>query len=392
MFEIGPVVSELHRFADDFAARVPLRAAAINEASRRSREADWQSAATRISVARTSWLVADWFESPACAAPLPIISPPFTVFAVDGSQIAASRHDTVFCHLVNTGLVVLRYGDGRRPTLSSSAHIIPAEDGDGTGEDTGDGIPSTVSIRRTLAEYEALAAAIRLESPCSAKSVALFDGSLIAWPLTNEEPDRRAVAIGALCGCLDAARERGIPIAGYVSRPRSRDVVNSLRASVCPHPEVNCDRYCPGRAASPPVHPPCSGVGEVTDAMLFAACLQPGERSAVFGSRSQILSQYPRENRIRFFYLNTGWEIARIELPAWTAEDTEKLDVVHALAYDQAVKGGGYPVALAEAHEQAIVRGADRESFFAFLEREMLRRGMRTAGTRKAASKLARRI
>ena len=35
-----------------------------------------------------------------------------------------------------------------------------------------------------------------------------------------------------------------IPVAGYISRPRSRDVVNALRVGLCPETAPNCDR-CP---------------------------------------------------------------------------------------------------------------------------------------------------
>jgi NurA-like 5'-3' nuclease len=47
----------------------------------------------------------------------------------------------------------------------------------------------------------------------------------------------------------------------------------------------------------------------------------------------------------------------------------------------QAHKGYGYPVALAEAHNQAVVRGSDRARFFALLEQQLIRAGVRNVGT-----------
>ena len=47
----------------------------------------------------------------------------------------------------------------------------------------------------------------------------------------------------------------------------------------------------------------------------------------------------------------------------------------------QVNKGYGYPVALAEAHNQAVVRGADRSSFFALLEQELIKTGIKNVGT-----------
>jgi hypothetical protein len=65
-----------------------------------------------------------------------------------------------------------------------------------------------------------------------------------------------------------------------------------------------------------------------------------------------------------FFYLNLGKEIVRIEVPAWVADNSDYLDTVCKVTIDQALKGNGYPVALAEAHEQAVIKGDDRDFFF----------------------------
>ena len=47
----------------------------------------------------------------------------------------------------------------------------------------------------------------------------------------------------------------------------------------------------------------------------------------------------------------------------------------------QVQKGYGYPVALAEAHNQAVVRGGDRASFFGLLEQQLIKAGLRNVGT-----------
>jgi NurA-like 5'-3' nuclease len=80
-------------------------------------------------------------------------------------------------------------------------------------------------------------------------------------------------------------------------------------------------------------------------------------------------------------------EIARVEIPQWVAENDEWLNLVHAVIYDQAQKGRGYPVALAEAHEQAVVRGAERELFYEMLETALVRQGMKVSMTFKLMAK-----
>jgi hypothetical protein len=76
-----------------------------------------------------------------------------------------------------------------------------------------------------------------------------------------------------------------------------------------------------------------------------------------------------------------GTEIARIEVPMWVAEDSKMLDQALGLMLAQVQKGYGYPVAIAEAHNQAVVRGGDRNHFFALLEREMIKAGIKNVGT-----------
>ncbi|MEN9238941.1 MAG: DNA double-strand break repair nuclease NurA, partial [Thermostichus sp. DG_1_6_bins_120] len=81
-------------------------------------------------------------------------------------------------------------------------------------------------------------------------------------------------------------------------------------------------------------------------------------------------------------YLNVGGgslgevEIARLEFPAWVAQDKELLQRALAGVLSQVQKGFGYPVALAEAHHLAVVRGGDRQRFFALIEQELLRTGL----------------
>jgi hypothetical protein len=63
------------------------------------------------------------------------------------------------------------------------------------------------------------------------------------------------------------------------------------------------------------------------------------------------------------------------------------MSFAHAVAYDQAQRGRGYPVALAEAHEAAVVRGADREAFYALVARRLAADGHRVAMSRKQVRK-----
>jgi len=191
--------------------------------------------------------------------------------------------------------------------------------------------------------------------------MALADGTLIFWNLEGMPVNFRNSYLDRAKAAFDLLRAKGVPIASYISRPRSRDLINSLRVGMCPLEAADCD-HCPWKGGELPCSPPA----RLVDATLMRSVLQAGERSAMFSSRSKILEQYG-DHRISFFYLHAGDEMARVEVPHWVAADKEMVDTVHAVVEDQIRKGDGYPVSLTEAHEQAVVRGAERESFYRFL-------------------------
>ncbi len=210
-------------------------------------------------------------------------------------------------------------------------------------------------------------------------AVALVDDPLIVWTPQGESEQEQRRVIDGFCEMLQAGQDAGTPVAGYVSRPGHRDVVGALRLTLC-------EPDCPHDPASP-----CAQLTHLTDAQVFARLLlQPGDRSPVFGSAARSLDLYPDAQRIAFFYLNAGSEIARIEVPLWVAEDKDLIDRVHALCFDQARKGQGYPIALAEAHERAVVRGPEREAFFRLVENAFVRENLPALQTRKALSKRTR--
>jgi hypothetical protein len=219
----------------------------------------------------------------------------------------------------------------------------------------------------------------------------LMDGTLIMWMLEAETDPVRAELMRDLELLLDAARSRRAPIAGYISRPGSRDVVNLVRAWMCGFDEALCGLRCNSmnglRAGAE-----CEAMTELSDRVLFGRMLRPGERSAVFGSRSRILNDLTPHHRIVFFYLHVGSEVVRVEIPMWVMDEDGLLDTIHALVFDQAAKGAGYPRALTEAHECAVVRGQERALMFRILEKELIQGHVRVEITRKALAKRTRSV
>lgn len=397
MLDFSQVVTQIQNFSVERASGRERLLTALSEAGRRLHSAapNWEEIQPRLADSKTSWLVAEWTENPDSAVPPSARPPRCTVYASDGSQIVSDRHDIALCYLLNVSRIVLAYGEDAYAELSSSALLSPPEE-DTEQEMLGELTAiagKRLGIRRQLAEFGAMAEMVA-GTRANVPAAALFDGSLILWTLENEADTFRTEALDTMHRHLGAIQESGVPLVGYISRPASRDVVNSLRVAHCPHEEANCDRHCPDRSRPRPhfVAPACAGTEGVRDADLFAELLCEGERSAVFVSTSNILDAYQPPHRVCFFYLHVGAEIARCEIPQWVAESPDLLAMAHVLCVDQARKGFGYPVALAEAHEQAIVRNAEKDAFFLLLERTMVTSGQNASQTQKNVSKRARRI
>jgi len=189
--------------------------------------------------------------------------------------------------------------------------------------------------------------------------------------------------------CLDELKklnaERRLAMVSYISLPRSPEVVNALRLAICPFPQPDCDRDCPTGDSRQ-----CQGVAGLTDREVFETLLPKNARSPLFASRSKVVRKYYGEHRIYFYYVSVGDEVGRVELPEWVALDPKLLDLSHALVVDQCRRGHGYPVALAEAHEQAVVTGADRENFWRLVEMMLARENVSGRTSAKSQRKRTR--
>lgn len=366
----------------------------------------------RVREAQTRWpLALPLDERPDQGYAAPPVPDAHGVLAADGSHIDVDRHAAARCYVLNLGWSTIFYGASLPPVLQSRAELQPSTDTlthrdeeDASGEDTIRG--ETLSLLRSVREL-ALLSALATELPRELPRVALLDGNLGLWNLTQAPISRRLRehlirGEGGLLPSLNALRVLAdggcFAFGAYTSAPGTADVVHALRVAVCPLNDVACTR-CPGLATTTR---PCDLVGVLTDADLFGALLRPGERSAIFEVRSKAFLRptepkqplwYEAEGHtVTFFYLRVDDEIARVELPCWLAARREGVDLLHAVLVDQCSKGFGYPVALQEAHEQAVITTVDRRSFAALLERAVAESGIAPAGSAKSRSKTRRSI
>jgi len=348
--------------------------------------------AKKIEASKTTWLVAQ----PVAPVdrryqPKPVPSE-FTVFATDGSHIDVDRHQPAHCYLINIGSVVFHYGSHPDAILESIPHLYATEEelslvqpGNQRREQPVEG--ALLGIKRSVEECRQLAAlASGIQQTDTA--LGLIDGSLILWNLEAYPEFVNDILLEkGFLSYLEQIRklnlDRNIPVASYISYPRSTDVVNALRVALCPRETVDSDRCSECKTRE------CDFIAGVRDRELFSALLASGEKSALFISPSNIQKRYGN-HLIHFFYLKLDDEIARIEVPQWVAQDENRLNLVHTLVLDQCRRGQGYPVALSEAHEKAVITGADRENFWQMVESSLIAEHLPMLGSAKSRSKRTR--
>lgn len=350
--------------------------------------------ATAVDLSRetTNWLFARPVEPLTLARPLPERPPSYALVATDGSQIDLDRHGNVACYLINIGRVFLRYGAQPAARLTSQPALYFREEdlylSDGARRVPIEG--NYLSARRDVEEGEALVHMADEFLPPDLPGLALQDGTLVRWALAGAERFVQDHFLGRYLAYLEAMRERGVPVASYISRPRSPEVAGTIRLMFCPDVDVSAGRgancaVCSDVAAGRP--PSCHVCQGLVDSDLLAEQLREGERGPLFVSMSRINVERYGAHLIHFFHLRIGRELARIEIPRWVAVDPAQVDLVHSLVYDQCAKGEGYPVALARAHEQAVVRSTDRRAFQRLVEGSLLRAEVTQMASAKADSK-----
>jgi hypothetical protein len=297
-------------------------------------------------------------------SPAPAMPAHVTLAAADGSQIFPDRHGLAFYYAINVGSIVFRHGSGQAPKVDTDPRLFYSEErvypgGNLVSDDL-------ISAERDLAEMWSLAELILAEPSGGPPRLALADGSLLIWLQRARIPEQQQARILAdYLGCLDRLRAGQATLAGFVSRPQSAEVVALLYLAQLEAEE----RQMINSLAE-------TDYRGLTDRALFGY-LRPGERSALFmrGTASNRDFQ-AKGHAILFFYLNTGVDLARVEVPEWVARQPDRLDLLHAVVYDQCRFNNGYPYVLTRADEQAVIMGQERQSLQGMIARAMARHGL----------------
>ncbi len=324
----------------------------------------------------------------------------WSALSVDGSHIDVDRHLPLRCYLINLGGCTLTYGANpdcqlfSEPTLAVGDADLYLRPTDGALDETPISGPLLGALR-TVREVERLADAVDA-LPSGLPALALLDGTLAFWDLQRGSypryvsdtliGERLHTALTRLRGA--SHRGRPVAVAAYTSRPQTTEVAGAVRVCLCGSDATECTRRCSARRSD---LAQCDGAAGFDDRELFDTLLEPGHRSPLYQS-GRVESRFAMGLTVgtewsHFYYVNSGTEIARVEVPDWVAEDRELLAWGHAMLVKQCELGLGYPVAISEAHEQAVVSGHDRAEFRRIAIMLMEQQGLPTPESAKTVSK-----
>lgn len=304
---------------------------------------------------------------------------PHITIASDGSQINPSAHEFTGAFLINIGVVSLPYFAKDIPVSLSSEPFIYNSLEDISLSSTQENIDDEylISCERTLKELEEILNVVKKYTNYKLPIIALLDGTLIHWHIERHSSSLIEQFIKRLSNTLLELKALGIPVASFLSNSRSNDLINMLRIFKCPYESVNCKKYC---SAVESKNLPCNPTLDykaVLDRRLMERFFSlrkadVGTRTTLFKSNSRILSYYPDDLKICFFYINTGTEIGRVELPSYVVQNKDMLNLIHNIISLQCKVGFGYPVALSESHFMATISKTDRINFYELIKENIL--------------------
>jgi len=300
-----------------------------------------------------SLLIPDWKSLLGDSVQISLKGYPYCVLAVDGSQVYYDKHQGPACYLLNIGSVLLQYRNTvSTVTFHSDPEVIVSSELHAM-----DYRAEIVNLRREEMELHfAVDRSLQQISENKNESfLCMLDGSLIFFQIDMQGNDDKMAFFSKYMHYFEQWFQQRILHVGYVSFPRTKELVNVLRLFAAEYDEKNLDQTICWQ--------------QLNDMDIVQFFLKPGFRSIVFQSKAPITYLYPIHLKPYFCYLNVGQEVVRLEFPQWIASDETLVNNICSIVLDQADKGKGYPVCLFEAHEQAVVKSVDRDFFYATLRK-----------------------
>jgi hypothetical protein len=301
---------------------------------------------------------------------VPDIPNVISILAADGSQINPDRNAEVNYALINVGAIQMMRGSKESPKTFTTSQLLYD---DLLYSPSGTITEARLALMRDLNERVILAELAKNASP---PVVTFTDGPMELWGGISGDSWEIAEfrkSLEQYLKALGKLHKLGVATAGYVDRPSSNLVIRLLEVISAPESQLTeIKKYRPLRG--------------ITDISIYNDILKTGERSAVFALQSQSARSYQGHLELHFFYLNVGRPdhpyLARVEIPAWVADNKTMLDNLHATLVDQARMMGArpYPYLLHRAHETAVVKLQEKEQVTQMIALELRRQGVQVEG------------
>ena len=321
--------------------------------------------------------------------------PNLCLVASDGSQIFPDSHGAVNYGVVNTGLLVMKTNCADKPDVFTETQMYyPGTPPFDKMELTEDMISFLRDVDERCLLSQKLVEVRKQHAYQNGGELplmlALTDGPLDLFTKPgNEGLQTRRLFDEYLDALLQVYSAESL-IAGYIERPRASMLVRTLEimdtAEDLLTRKGQLERQYPG----------------VSDIMLFAHLLKPGQRTGIFRLISNNESNYSKKDPmlgLHFFYLNVGYSLrngtplnvfARVEIPSWIAKDTGKVEIIHKVLLEQSRMLGTspYPYLLHRAHETALVSFAEKDEIDRMIISQLLAKGIAVdTTTQKSANK-----
>jgi len=304
-----------------------------------------------------------------------------TTFAVDGSQIPPSHDFSVPVAAIQVGWFENPHAPGGQYIKDLTFEVLAPDELAGQSDEAGteqraevSPFPDTqVNLRRFEMECRMLVDYMRARAGVRPAPVCFLDGSLVVSFARHMGAELRAAYVAAITDVIRTSQECQVPLIGYVDTSYARDLVTMLA-------------YVFGLPAPT----------QLNDGGLLRVHMRWGDRSQVFvcARDDHVLPLYePSARQICFSYLKTTRDgnPARLEFPAWLAEQPAELERVLNVVRAECVVGNGYPYALETADAVAVISLEDRKRFYATFQQFAESQGLVIRYSRKALSKQMRR-
>ena len=121
--QIDEMVADESRAQENYREKLEMAVQAY-----RGWQRNWQKLAEKIARSRTSWLMPGLVEGLGLAPSRPLRPEKISIAATDGSQIFPDRHEISSCFLINIGYILLHYGTGEKPLMSSKPTLYYREE------------------------------------------------------------------------------------------------------------------------------------------------------------------------------------------------------------------------------------------------------------------------